>query len=319
MRVENQILKVTEDQSGQKTLLNQVNQAQEIKMKMYQNMAKIAALMATLAVPLAPATAQALALSQDDKIEGVIVSRDGDNLVMRGEAGSVTNVTVNKATKIDALKGLVGVRSDEVNSAVLVPGLKVSVEPEAPGKQVVAKSVQFHVSDLETANAIQAALSVPQQQIQALIEKVNAQEQKIAEGQARDAAFAKRMDDLADYDLKAESNIFFDINSATLSDKAKEELKALAAKAKSMKGYLIQVAGYADAAGNTSHNQHLSDRRAAAVASYLQQEGDIGISRVLTPIGMGVSKPVADNETAEGRAENRRVTVKIAVNRGISQ
>ena len=97
-------------------------------------------------------------------------------------------------------------------------------------------------------------------------------------------------------------------------------MKGLAAKAKTLRGYLIQVAGYADAVGSTSRNQEkLSDRRAAAVVIYLQQECDVALSRVLTPIAMGVAKPVAPNETAQGRAENRRVTVKIAVNRGMSE
>ena len=93
----------------------------------------------------------------------------------------------------------------------------------------------------------------------------------------------------------------------------------LTAKAKTFRGYLIQVAGYTDAVGSASRNQELSDRRAAVVVIYLQQECDVALSRVLTPIAMGVSKPVAPNETAQGRAENRRVTVKIAVNRGISE
>jgi len=59
--------------------------------------------------------------------------------------------------------------------------LRVSVEPELPGKQITnAKSIQFHTDDLETADEIQGALNVPQQQISALIAKVSAQEKELA-------------------------------------------------------------------------------------------------------------------------------------------
>ncbi len=297
-------------------------------MKLHPIITKVIALAAALAV-FASISVQALAAEQDGKITGVIVSRDGDNLVMRSDTGSVTNVTVTTSTKIvevTGLPGMLGVRSNVTNSAVLIRGLRISVEPESADRKTAAKSIEFHIHDLETANAIQAALVVPQQQIQALMQELAAQkqqnavqDQKIAAQNQQIAAIGKRIGDLADYDLKAETNILFDANSATLSDKAKEELKALAAKAKTYKGYLIQVAGYADSVGNVSRNQELSDRRAAAVVIYLQQECDVALSRVLAPIAMGVSKPVAPNETAQGRAENRRATVKIAVNRGISE
>ena len=294
-------------------------------------------LMAALFTPfLFPAHAQAVALSQDNKIEGIIISRDGDNFVMRDELGNATNVILTKSTKIDKLKGLIGVRSDDVSSALLVPGLRISVEPESPGKQTTnAKSVQFHVNDLEIANDIQSALAVPQQQIQALIAKVNAQEKELAaqkqQNEAQEKLIAtlntdiatlntdtdKRFNNLDQYDIQAELNILFDRNSAHLSDKSKEELKAFAEKAKTYKGYLVQVAGFADATGNDKVNQELSDRRAATVANFLRQACDLGMSRVLATVAMSNSKAITTNEP-EGNPADRRVTVKIAVNKGIA-
>jgi len=297
-------------------------------MKLHQIIMKVIVFAAALTA-FASIPAQALAAAPDGTIEGVIVSRDGDNIVMRGDTGSVTNVTVTASTKIveiTGLPGVLGVRSNVTNPAVLIPGLKITVEPESAGQKTVAKNIQFLGHDLDTATAIQAALAVPQQQIQALMQELAAQkqknatqDQKISTHDQQIAAIGTRIGNLADYDLKAETNILFDVNSSTLSDKAKEELKGVAAKAKTLRGYLIQVAGYTDAVGSVSRNQELSDRRAAAVVIYLQQECDVALSRVLTPIAMGVSRPVAANETAQGRAENRRVTVKIAVNRGISE
>jgi outer membrane protein OmpA-like peptidoglycan-associated protein len=272
-----------------------------------------------------PAHAQS---SKVENIEGVITSRSGDNLVLRQTALGVTNVTITRSTGIYELMGPLGlgILPSSMSQDILVPGLRIIVEPESAAQRNVAKTIQFKTSDLETLYAIQAALAVPQAQIQSLQQELAAQkqhnaiqDQAIAEGKAADAAFSKRMKDLADYDQKEELIVLFDVNSATLSDKAKADLKAFADKSKAYRGYLIQVAGYADAQGNASRNQVLSDRRAAAVVHYLQQDLDVALSRVLFPIAMGTANPVASNETAQGRAENRRTTVRLGVNRGIGE
>ena len=296
-------------------------------MKSQRAVMKVFALTAGLAGALALAPAQA-ADNKTENIEGVITSRNGDNVVLRGSGLGVVNITVTKATTIYELQGPlgVGIFPNRLSPDVLVPGLKVTVEPESAAQKSVAKSIYFKTSDLETLYAIQAALAVPQAQIQALTQELAAQkqhnaiqDQAIAAGKDGDAAINKRISNLADYDQKAELNVLFDVNSATLSSKAKEDLKELAAKAKAYRGYLIQVVGNADAAGSAGRNQILSDRRAEAVVRYLQQECDVALSRVLAPIAMGASNPVAPNETAQGRAENRRATVRIALNRGIGE
>ncbi|HQR60709.1 MAG TPA: OmpA family protein, partial [Methylophilaceae bacterium] len=159
-------------------------------------------------------------------------------------------------------------------------------------------------------------IATQEQEIAANKAANEAQDQQIAASQAE---VDKRFSELADYDVKEEITILFDVDNANLSDKAKADIQAAAAKAKTYKGYLIQVAGYADSTGSAKLNQNLSDRRAEAVANYLRQSCDVGISRVLAPVAMSTAKPVAANESAQGRAENRRVVVKIAVNRGIAQ
>jgi OOP family OmpA-OmpF porin len=288
------------------------------------------------AVMLAAALAGALmfvparaADNKPDNLEGVITRREGDTLVLRGIGLGVTNVTITRSTKIYQLKGPLlglGILPSSVGPDILMPGLKITAEPESAALKDVAKTIYFQTSDLETLYAIQAALAVPQAQINALTQELAAQkqhnsiqDQAIAASKAADAAFSKRMSDLADYDQKAELSIPFEINSASLSEKAKADLKEFAAKAKAYRGYLIQVVGYADSAGSAGRNQALSDRRAAAVVQYLQQECDVALSRVLTPIAMGASNPAASNETAQGRAENRRAMVRLGVNRGIGE
>jgi len=283
------------------------------------------------------------AQAEEIMIEGVIVNRDGSNVLVHSDTGNIT-LTVNDATKVERTKGLISFWSDDMTTDSLIPGLSIKVVADSIGKQTIAKSIKFNADDQKRASEIQAALAVPQQEAAALKEKVKAQEQmiatqkqqitkqeqqiatqeqliattekKISTGQAE---VDKRFGELADYDVKSETTILFDVNSAKLSKKAKADLQLLATKAKTYKGYLIQVAGYADSAGSANVNQSLSDRRAESVASYLRQSCDVGISRVLAPVAMSTAKPVAANESVEGKAENRRVVVKIAVNRGIAQ
>jgi outer membrane protein OmpA-like peptidoglycan-associated protein len=283
-------------------------------------------LLAGLAGVLALVPAQAQ--SKVDNIEGVITSRSGDNLVLRVKGGNVVAVTITRSTTVHELQGPlgIGILPASISQDVLAPGLKIIGEPVSAAEKNVLRRIQFDTRDLERLYAIQAALAVPQAQIQALQQELAAQkqhntiqDQAIAASKTADAAINKRIGDLADYDQKAELIVLFDVNSANLSDKAKADLKAFAEQSKKYRGYLIQVAGYADAQGSASRNQALSDRRAAAVVQYLQQEADVALSRVLTPVAMGTANPVASNETAQGRAENRRVTVRLGVNRGIGE
>jgi outer membrane protein OmpA-like peptidoglycan-associated protein len=293
-----------------------------LKRSLRNSVVLLAGLAASLA--LVPAHAQ----SKVDNIEGVITARNGDNLVLRHTGLGVINVTLTRSTNIYEMKGPlgIGILPSNMSPEILVPGLKVVITPESAAQKNVAKTIEFKTSDLETLYAIQAALAAPQARIQALEQELAAQkqhnsiqDQAIAAGKVADAAIGKRISDLADYDQKAELIVLFDVNSANLSDKAKADLKAFAEQSKKYRGYLIQVAGYADAQGSASRNQALSDRRAAAVVQYLQQDADVALSRVLTPIAMGTANPVASNETAQGRAENRRVTVRLGVNRGIGE
>jgi len=303
-------------------------------MKVIQINTKVLASMAMLTAFFAftPAQAAPAAATQAVKIEAVVVARDGKNLTIHSETGDSV-ITLTDATSIKQISGFLGLSRKSMGTEVLIPGLRVSIDGELSGGNTTAKAVNFYADDLKTAQQMQAALAVPQKRIAEQEEIIKAQEQQIAankqgvlankeglvQAKAEDEAIAKRIGDLADYDMKGELTILFDINSAKLSEKAKMDLKALADTAKTMKGYLIQVVGYTSSTGGETLNQNLSDRRAESAVIYLQQECDIAISRVLTPVAMGKSKPVAGNETDKGRAENRRVTVKILVNRGIAQ
>jgi outer membrane protein OmpA-like peptidoglycan-associated protein len=127
-----------------------------------------------------------------------------------------------------------------------------------------------------------------------------------------------RVNALDDYETKGSATVYFAVKSTKLTEKAKQELDALIQSVKDDKGFMIEVAGFADSTGNVEMNQELSQKRAQAVVQYLQEVGNVPLRRILAPAGLGTSHSVADNHTREGRQQNRRVEVRVLVNRGIT-
>jgi outer membrane protein OmpA-like peptidoglycan-associated protein len=128
----------------------------------------------------------------------------------------------------------------------------------------------------------------------------------------------ERISALDDYVVQDSANIYFKVNSAVISPEDQQALDELAHKAATTKGYVIEIAGYADSTGNTAKNRVLSQQRADAVVRYLQENHDIPLRRIITPFGYGAARPAADNTTEEGRRQNRRVEVKILVSKGMT-
>ena len=109
-----------------------------------------------------------------------------------------------------------------------------------------------------------------------------------------------------------ESGILFPTNGTTLSKTSKEELGEFASKMSDFKETDISIFGHTDNTGTAEVNERISTQRANAVATYLQSKG-IAADRITT-MGMSYNEPVADNATAEGRAQNRRVEIYISAN-----
>jgi OOP family OmpA-OmpF porin len=104
--------------------------------------------------------------------------------------------------------------------------------------------------------------------------------------------------------------VLFDLNKDTLTEADLKELQKAVAFVKKYPGARIRLDGYTDSTGTDAYNIKLSERRAAAVKDYLVKEAGVESSKI-TAVGHGKADPVADNETAEGRAKNRRVEVSI--------
>lgn len=279
-----------------------------------------------------------------DKVKGkgVITLRSGNTLTVETDEGTTT-VIVTSDTKVQHPIGL-GARKKEVGQEVLIPGLKLKFEGTGDQNQVTAATITFDQDDLSLAKVIQAGLNPTAQQQSKNMETYQANKEatdaEIAANQAANqAAIAaakqdiaanqasidevaqstqKRFSELGDFVVKGEHTVYFATGNYSISGQDRNALADLAQKALAYpKGYVIQVAGFADSMGTASSNQVLSKERAQAVVAYLLQECSIPVGRIVAPGAMGETNPAASNETTSGRSENRRVEVKLLVNKGI--
>lgn len=136
---------------------------------------------------------------------------------------------------------------------------------------------------------------------------MDAQERKIREQTAGSGVDVVREGD--ELLLRMPANVTFATNAATLEPRFEPTLGEVAKVLADYPKTMVDVLGHTDSDGTTSYNQGLSERRASSVASYLTRHGVASI-RVATR-GYGELRPVASNETADGKAQNRRVEIKI--------
>lgn len=304
---------------------------------------KISVVVLTLAIGAVSALAQSPQLrtavaGQKYKIKGVVISKDDTNtFVVQDSVGIDTRIVVAPGASIKNNSFFGG---DKYPMTALVRGLNMEIEGvgDSTGKVVVNK-VRFDKEDLETAQAIDKRVAPAEERISAAeqnAERISGQIDELmaisnaAKGGARaaqdtaDAAVAgvnetnKRISNLDDYVIQSTATVNFRVNSAVLSAESKASLDEVAQAAKSLKGYVIDITGYASSEGDPKKNKALSERRALAVKEYLIETHDIDRRRFPEAYGFGELRAVADNATREGREQNRRVEVKLLVSRGLN-
>lgn len=111
-----------------------------------------------------------------------------------------------------------------------------------------------------------------------------------------------------------ELKVQFPSNSSVIGDTYDVEIRRVADFMREYPETTVEIAGHTDSAGDAGYNQFLSQRRAEAVAGRLTNALGIGADRV-SAVGYGEAEPIASNDTAAGRAENRRVEARIQVRR----
>lgn len=265
------------------------------------------------------------------KVSGWIISRRGNDLLVRDETTrQLSIVSVTQDTKITEKAGVLDMDRKARDATELLPGLKVEVKGAGgDAGQLVATKISFHGRSQRIAQGVAAGevdLKAMQKRTADSLAAVTARAKdsiRAMTERARDSlnalnkSFNDRILNLDNYDTRFASSVNFAVNSAQLSDEAKKTIDDIFARSEGMDGYLFEILGYTDDTGTPKYNQQLSHRRAQAVASYLAEQHKVQPRRIATPTGLGEDRPVADNSTAEGRAMNRRVEVKLLVNRGI--
>jgi len=279
-------------------------------------------------------------------VEGMIINRTGETLIVKSSTGNVT-VVLTDSTKTKDDTGLFGLGTSHMADVVLIPGLKVKIDgTPGEGGRVIAKTITVDGDDLETSEMIQSGLHPTAQQVDANMMAIEANKRNISgnkeeiEALKREVAArtqnptvheqkvvetirvveenSSRFSALADYDVKSEAAVKFAVGKSNIPAEYEEGLKTLATTATGLKGYIIEVTGYADSTGDAAMNTKLSEDRAKAVVTYLVQQGKVPVRHIVAPGAMGEYGPAASNETEEGRADNRRVEVKVLVNKGIA-
>lgn len=287
-----------------------------------------------------------VASGQKMKIKGVVTRRDADTFVVQDANGVSTTVALNNATSIKTTGGFLRGGTNYGVTAIL-RGLNIEVEGRGDGTNLVAEKIRFKEGDLRTARTVEANVAPVENRVgqaENRIGQVEANSQRLsgqldelaaisnaARGGAKaaqetaDAAIGgvnatnERISALDDYQVQNTTSVLFRVGSAVLSPQAKEQLDQIAQQALQAKGYVLEIGGFASADGSVEANRRLSQRRADTVIRYLVENHQIPLRRIITPYGYGESNPVAENNSREGREQNRRVEVKVLVSRGIIQ
>ena|GEM_PF-228990 len=281
-------------------------------------------------------------------LTGVIVSRQGNVLKLRGDDDAISTIDLDENTKIELKHGIFGWGHKAMDENSLLPGLEITVD--GVGNQqgdLVARKIVFNPNSMAASRQIDTRVAPIEAREGELENRTNTlahrtdelanrqgqlenqekqTEQQVSQvqqqaGQAQASAEQanqgvtqtnKRISDLDNYVTKYQTTVYFRINSATLSAQDKQELDKIAQEAQNEKGYVIEVAGFADKTGPAAFNQRLSEERADAVVRYLEEQDNIPIHRILRPAGMGSTHPEATNK------ESRRVEVRVLVNQGLA-
>jgi len=288
-----------------------------------------------------------VASGQKMKIKGVVTRRDSDTFTVRDNNGVDTVVRLDDKTSVKTKGGFLRGGSNYAQTQIL-RGLNLEIEGRGNASgELIADKIRFNESDLRVARAVESRAAPLEDRASTTESKLSQVEQNAqrlsgqldelaavantAKGGARaaqetaDSAVAgvnatnDRISALDDYEPQTVLAVNFRTGSSLLSKDSKAQLDEVATKALNSKGYVIEVSGFADATGSVARNRVLSQRRADTVIRYLVENHRIPLRRIVTPYGYGESNPVAENNSRDGRAQNRRVEVKLLVNKGLMQ
>ena len=249
------------------------------------------------------------------KMLGIINTRSSESFTFTSLDGAdryvvlISNATSVKSNTKGVFRG-----GKEYGASYLLRGLRVEVEGTGnEAGELVARSVRFNETDLRTAQSLESRVDPVEQQA---IKAQGTADTALAEANRAN----NRINGLDEFDPVRTITVPFATGSSTLGPVARKTIDEAArwTKTQNTKGWMVAVVGFADSTGNTAANKTLSTKRANAVIGYLVSKHGLALTRLVMPFGAGVDQPAATNATAEGRALNRRVEIRLMVNKGIA-
>jgi outer membrane protein OmpA-like peptidoglycan-associated protein len=281
------------------------------------------------------------------KFKGIVIKREADYFTMSETMGGTpTEVVLTPSTGVKSHKRGVFRGSKEYGASYILRGLRLEVDGTGNAQgQLVADKIRFDEQDLRTAQALKSTIDPVESELREKLRVQQAEQERLAgqleettavavsaQQSANDAAAAakkaqatadlanNRINGLDDFDIIKTITVNFRPGSSVLSPKAKAIIDDAAAwvKTQDTNGWVVAVIGYADTTGNTERNRTLSEKRANSVIYYLVTAKKLKPQHLVQPFGYGQLEPVAENTTATGRAKNRRVEIKLMINKGIA-
>jgi OmpA-OmpF porin, OOP family len=251
------------------------------------------------------------------KFQGVVIDRNADTFTIRDRTRTDYQVRITDDTSVKTTGGFLhGGKKYPVTD--LMRGLIVEVEGRGDAQgELVADKIRFRESDMRAAVTSDTRVTPVEENQKKIAGQIDELYAVAQEARQQVAAVNERVSALDDYDVEETIAVTFRVNSAVLSPEAKQQLDAFATKALASNGYMIEISGHTDSTGSDVKNMRLSRDRAESVIEYLTVAHKIPARRFITPMGYGKTEAVADNSTAAGRAQNRRVEVKMLANRGL--
>jgi len=273
----------------------------------------------TTQTPVRSTNVQSIPNGSKLKFKGVVISQEGDTMTVRDRNRTDYHVAIDGRTSIKTNGGFL--RSGKRYAASeLLRGLIVEVEGKGDQQgRLLAEKIRFNESDMRAAITSDTRVTPVEENQQRMAGQMDELYAVAAEARQEVARVDERVTQLDEYDVGESVSVTFRTNSAVLSPTAKEQLDTLASKANEARGYVIEVAGHTDSTGSEAKNFRLSRQRADAVIQYLAVQHKIPLRRFVAPMGYGKTEAVAENTTAAGRAQNRRVEVKVLVSKGLLQ
>jgi outer membrane protein OmpA-like peptidoglycan-associated protein len=290
------------------------------------------------------------------KFEGIVTKRDGNVLTLVGSDQKETVVVFTPETKFKLVRKGLFHRDQATGPTQIFRGLRLTVEGRNNAEgQLIADKIRFEEQDLRTVQALVVRVDPVEEQANSTHALAESNRERISESEQNDkrlsgqvdelnsvamavgkaaknaqetadqaqtdaTAANRRISELDQYEVLQLVMVHFKAGSARLLPAAKAEIDEAVSllQKENLKGLAIEVSGHADASGPSNKTRSLSERRAKVVIDYLVTQYNLPLPRLVQPYGYGEQRELVSNDTALGRALNRRAEIKFLINRGIA-